>query len=45
MRRHGDGIRREMITHIVPVDQAPEFLTMLVSERPDFLQIVFSFEP
>lgn len=45
IRRHGDGIRREMITHIVPVDQAPEFLTMLVTERPDFLQIVFSFEP
>jgi len=45
LSRHGRAIRREMITHIVPVDEAPEFLTRLVDERPEFLQIVFSFEP
>jgi threonine dehydrogenase-like Zn-dependent dehydrogenase len=42
--RHGEAIRREMITHVVPVEEAPSFLSRLVSERPEFLQIVFSFE-
>ncbi|MEQ1956288.1 zinc-binding alcohol dehydrogenase [Mesorhizobium sp. CN2-181] len=44
LERHGEGIRREMITHVVPIDEAPTFLTRLVSDRPEFLQIVFSFE-
>jgi threonine dehydrogenase-like Zn-dependent dehydrogenase len=44
LERHGEAIRREMITHIVPVDEAPAFLQQLVSDRPEFLQIVFSFE-
>ena len=43
LERHGQAIRREMITHVVPVDEAPAFLSRLVSERPEFLQIVFSF--
>jgi len=42
--RHGEAIRRAMITHVVPIDEAPSFLSHLVSERPEFLQIVFSFE-
>ena len=25
--RHGDAIRREMITHVVPIDEAPAFLS------------------
>ena len=44
LERYGMAIRREMITHVVPVDDAPSFLARLVSERPEFLQIVFSFE-
>ena len=44
LSRHGEAIRREMITQIVPFDDASRFLTTLVNERPDFLQIVFSFE-
>jgi threonine dehydrogenase-like Zn-dependent dehydrogenase len=40
----GEAIRREMITHVVPVDEAPSFLSHLVTDRPEFLQIVFSFE-
>jgi threonine dehydrogenase-like Zn-dependent dehydrogenase len=44
LERHGEAIRREMITHIVPIGDAPAFLSQLVSERPEFLQIVFSFE-
>lgn len=43
LERHGEAIRREMITQIVPFEDAPSFLTHLVAERPDFLQIVFSF--
>ncbi len=37
----GDAIEREMITHVVPFDEAPAFLKALVEHRPDFLQIVF----
>ncbi|MEO9340765.1 zinc-binding alcohol dehydrogenase [Mesorhizobium sp. SB112] len=44
LRQHGEAIRREMITHVVPVVEAPAFLSHLVSVRPEFLQIVFSFE-
>ena len=41
LKRHGEAIRREMITHIVPIDEAPSFLSHLISDRPEFLQIVF----
>ena len=37
----GEGIRRHMITHVVPYDDAPDFLRRLIADRPDFLQIVF----
>lgn len=36
----GELIRKHMITHVVPYDDAPEFLRHLVRDRPDFLQIV-----
>lgn len=41
LRARGGGIRDHMITHVVPLDEAPAFLDHLVRERPDFLQIVF----
>ncbi len=44
LKCHGETIRRELITHIVPIGDAPAFLSHLVCERPEFLQIVFSFE-
>jgi threonine dehydrogenase-like Zn-dependent dehydrogenase len=37
----GKTVKREMITHIVPFDDAPAFLAELVETRPEFLQIVF----
>ena len=37
----GTTIREHMITHVVPMDEAPAFLANLVESRPDFLQIVF----
>jgi predicted dehydrogenase/glycosyltransferase involved in cell wall biosynthesis/NADPH:quinone reductase-like Zn-dependent oxidoreductase len=39
--REGNAIREHMITHIIPIDEAPAFLADLVENRPDFLQIVF----
>lgn len=42
--RHDEAIRREMITHVVPIDEAPSFLSHLIFDRPEFLQIVFNFE-
>lgn len=42
---YGEAIRREAITHIVPVNDAVAFLDAPVRNRPDFLQIVFSFAP
>ncbi len=37
----GELTRQHMITHVVPLDDAPDFLRPLVADRPDFLQIVF----
>lgn len=37
----GAALRREAVTHVVPFDAAPEFLALLLRDRPDFLQIVF----
>ncbi|WP_152046526.1 glycosyltransferase [Aureimonas psammosilenae] len=37
----GEDIKRHVITHVVPFDEAPRFLKHLVEERPEFLQIVF----
>lgn len=41
LNERGDDIRRELITHVVPFEDAPGFLNTLVAERPDFLQIAF----
>ncbi len=43
LRRDGDAIARAMITHVVPIDDAPDFLRDLIGNRPEFLQIVFKF--
>ena len=37
----GADIRAQLITHVIPYDDAPAFITRLVAERPEFLQIVF----
>ena len=37
----GDAIRAQLVTHVVAIDDAPDFLAELVAERPEFLQIVF----
>jgi threonine dehydrogenase-like Zn-dependent dehydrogenase len=37
----GAAIREHMITHIIPMTDAPAFLGNLVGTRPDFLQVVF----
>jgi threonine dehydrogenase-like Zn-dependent dehydrogenase len=39
----GREIREQMITHVVPVGDAPQFLKQLVRDRPEFLQIVFDY--
>jgi threonine dehydrogenase-like Zn-dependent dehydrogenase len=41
LQAYGPLIERNMITHVVPFEEAPAFLKGLVAERPDFLQIVF----
>ena len=41
LRAYGDTIREHMITHVVPMDDAPAFLTDLIENRPEFLQVVF----
>lgn len=37
----GDEIKAQLITHVVPLEEAPAFLSHLVADRPEFLQIVF----
>ncbi|MET0270502.1 MAG: hypothetical protein ABW173_08745, partial [Sphingomonas sp.] len=37
----GAEIKAQLITHVVPFDDAPSFIRHLVAERPEFLQIVF----
>lgn len=37
----GSSIREHMITHVVPMNDAPAFLMDLLEKRPDFLQVVF----
>jgi threonine dehydrogenase-like Zn-dependent dehydrogenase len=41
LRAEQDVVLREMITHIVEFDEAPAFLSELLTRRPEFLQIVF----
>ena len=42
LQDEGAAIREHMITHVVPYDDAPDFLRHLVTDRPDFLQVVFA---
>ena len=37
----GDDLREHVITHVVPFEDGPAFLTTLAETRPDFLQVVF----
>ncbi|WP_426128561.1 glycosyltransferase [Pararhizobium sp. PWRC1-1] len=41
LKSHGSLIREHMITHVIPFDDGPKFLTDLVENRPEFVQIVF----
>jgi predicted dehydrogenase/threonine dehydrogenase-like Zn-dependent dehydrogenase len=41
LQARGDDILKHVVTHVVPLGDAPRFLQHLVDERPDFLQIVF----
>lgn len=42
LRADGAAIRAHLVTHVIPFDEAAEFLRRLPVERPDFLQIVFA---
>ncbi len=44
LESRGPEIRQQLITHVVPIDEAPDFLRTLVAERPDFIQIIFAYE-
>ena len=44
LQTRGADIRDQMITDIVPFDDAPRFLRHLVENRPDMLQVVFAME-
>ena len=37
----GAEIKAQLITHVVPMEEAPAFIRHLIAERPEFLQIVF----
>jgi predicted dehydrogenase/glycosyltransferase involved in cell wall biosynthesis/NADPH:quinone reductase-like Zn-dependent oxidoreductase len=37
----GNAVRENLITHVIPLSEAPEFLRGLIDNRPDFIQIVF----
>ncbi len=39
----GEAIAREVITHVVPIEDAAGFLRSLIADRPDFIQIVFEY--
>ena len=41
LQADGDAVLREVITHIVPFEDGPAFLSELVETRPEFVQIVF----
>ena len=40
----GEEIKAQVITHVVPFDEGPQFLSRLVAERPEFLQVVFKVQ-
>ncbi len=42
--KRGPEIMAQLITHVIPFDDAPDFIATLVRERPEFLQIVFKVD-
>ena len=44
LQQNAQAIREVMITHVVPIDEAPAFVSSLIANRPDFVQIVFDFQ-
>jgi threonine dehydrogenase-like Zn-dependent dehydrogenase len=45
IRWAGPVLRETLITHVVPLDDAPAFIEELIASRPEFLQIVFEVNP
>lgn len=45
LSEEGDAIKKRLLTHTVPFDDAPTFVADLVQNRPDFLQIAFKCSP
>ena len=43
LKSDGAAIRSELISHVVPIDEVPDFLHRLVEQRMDFAQIVFAY--
>jgi threonine dehydrogenase-like Zn-dependent dehydrogenase len=41
LRGHGDAIRRELVTDVVPLDAAPRFLADIAARRREVIQAVF----
>jgi threonine dehydrogenase-like Zn-dependent dehydrogenase len=41
LQARGPEVAAQLITHVVPFEDAPAFLERLVAERPEFLQVVF----
>ena len=44
LAERGDEIKGQVVTHVVPYDEGPQFLAHLVADRPEFLQIVFKVQ-
>ncbi len=42
LRTHGDAVREHVVTHLVPLADAPTLLADLASRRRHVLQAVFS---
>jgi threonine dehydrogenase-like Zn-dependent dehydrogenase len=45
LRRHGDAVRRALVTDVVPIADAPAVVTALAERRRHAVQIVFAFPP
>lgn len=41
LQNRGKDIAEQLITHVVPIEDAPAFIDHLITDRPEFLQIVF----
>lgn len=45
LRTQGPALVDAVVTHVVPLHEAPTFIDGLVRDRPDFLQIAFDMRP